>query len=49
MSNTAAVKALDRSLQDLTGNSSYMDDTTVLFSGDFRQTLPVIAKRNSSG
>lgn len=44
MSNRAAVEALDRTLQDLTGNSSYMGGITVLFSGDFRQTLPVIAK-----
>lgn len=46
MSNKAAIEAVDRTLQDITGKSSFMGGITVLFSGDFRQTLPVIAKGN---
>ncbi|CAH0392751.1 unnamed protein product [Bemisia tabaci] len=42
MSHKKCVEALDRSLQDIRNNNLPMGGITVLFSGDFRQTLPVI-------
>jgi len=44
MSNKKAVEAVDHTLYDLTGKDGVMGGITFLFSGDFRQTLPVIAK-----
>lgn len=44
MSNKAAVEALNRSLQDLRSNNLFMGGVTVVFSGDFRQTLPVVPR-----
>uniref|UniRef100_A0A8D8ZUH9 ATP-dependent DNA helicase n=1 Tax=Cacopsylla melanoneura TaxID=428564 RepID=A0A8D8ZUH9_9HEMI len=44
MSNKSAFEALDRTLQDLRGNSRLMGGMTVLLSGDFRQTLPVVPR-----
>uniref|UniRef100_A0A8D8YMS1 ATP-dependent DNA helicase n=2 Tax=Cacopsylla melanoneura TaxID=428564 RepID=A0A8D8YMS1_9HEMI len=44
MSNKAAIEAVDRTLRDITGNNTPMGGITVLFSGDFRQTLPVVQK-----
>ena len=39
------IEALDRTLQDITGqNGKLFGGITVLFGGDFRQTLPVIPK-----
>ncbi|XP_034044527.1 uncharacterized protein LOC117526576 [Thalassophryne amazonica] len=44
MSHKGAFEALDRTLQDLRRNTSLMGGVTVLLSGDFCQTLPVIPK-----
>ena len=44
MSNKGAVEALDRSLRDLRGCKKIMGGLTVLLSGDFRQTLPVVPR-----
>jgi len=44
MSNKKVVEAVDCTLRDLTGKDVAMGGITFLFSGDFRQTLPVIAK-----
>ena len=44
MSHRKHVEALDRTLQDLKGNSKLMGGTTVVMAGDFRQTLPVITR-----
>jgi len=44
MSNKSALMAPDRTLVDITGNSSYIGGINVLFPGDFRQTFLVIAK-----
>ncbi|CAF1621204.1 unnamed protein product, partial [Didymodactylos carnosus] len=44
MSHRQALKALDRTLQDLRGNGKHMGGVVVLLAGDFRQTLPVIPK-----
>uniref|UniRef100_UPI00358E6312 ATP-dependent DNA helicase PIF1-like n=2 Tax=Myxine glutinosa TaxID=7769 RepID=UPI00358E6312 len=44
MSHRLAFEALDRTLQDLRGNAKIMGGVTLLLSGDFRQTLPVIPK-----
>lgn len=42
MMNKAAIECVDRSLRDLRGVDSPFGGITVLFSGDFRQILPVI-------
>ncbi|CAM9949799.1 unnamed protein product, partial [Phaeothamnion confervicola] len=42
MSHRFSVEALDRTLQDLTGNDTPFGGKTVLFSGDWRQTAPVV-------
>ena len=42
MQHKYAVEAVDRTIQDLLGNNSPFGGITVLFGGDFRQTLPVI-------
>ncbi|XP_039602247.1 uncharacterized protein LOC120524463 [Polypterus senegalus] len=44
MSHKAAIEALNRTLQDIRNNENVMGGVTVLFSGDFRQTLPVIPR-----
>ncbi len=44
MSHKGAFEALDRTLQDLRHNTRLMGGATVLLSGDFRQTLPIIPK-----
>ena len=44
MSNKKAYEAVDRTLQDIRGNSSIMGGVTVVLSGHFRQTLPVVPK-----
>uniref|UniRef100_UPI00358F85D7 ATP-dependent DNA helicase pif1-like n=1 Tax=Myxine glutinosa TaxID=7769 RepID=UPI00358F85D7 len=44
MSHRLAFEALVRTLQDLRGNTKIMGGVTLLLSGDFRQTLPVIPK-----
>ena len=40
------VEAVDRSLQDLLGNSAPFGGKTFVFCGDFRQTLPVVVAGN---
>ena len=42
MQHKYAVDAVNRTIQDLLGNDSLFGGITVLFGGDFRQTLPVI-------
>ena len=42
MQHKYAVNAVNRTIQDLLGNNSPFVGITVLFGGDFRQTLPVI-------
>ena len=42
MQHKYAVEAVNRSIQDVLGNNSTFGGITVLFGGDFRQTLPVI-------
>ena len=44
MAHKKAFEALDKTLQDIRRNSNVMGGITVLFSGDFRQTLPVISR-----
>lgn len=44
MSNRCHIEAVDRMLRDVRSSSKLMGGVTVVFSGDFRQTLPVIAK-----
>ena len=44
MANRHALEALNNTLQDLRGNGKHMGGVVVLLAGDFRQTLPVVAK-----
>lgn len=44
MANKKAVEAVNRTLQDIRRNQDSMGGVTVLFSGDFRQTLPVVTR-----
>ena len=44
MQHRHVVEALDRSLQDIMGKQQPFGGITILFGGDFRQTLPVIPK-----
>lgn len=44
MANRKAIEAVDRTLQDIRRNEHLMGGITVLFSGDFRQTLPVVTQ-----
>ena len=44
MQHKFAPEALDRTLQDLLGKDSPFGGITVLFGGDFHQTLPIIPK-----
>ncbi|XP_014779897.1 uncharacterized protein LOC106867162 [Octopus bimaculoides] len=44
MANKGALEALDRSLKDIRDSTASMGGVTLLLSGDFRQTLPVIHK-----
>ncbi|KAJ8727639.1 hypothetical protein PYW07_001758 [Mythimna separata] len=44
MSHRAHVEAVNRTLKDLRNSSTVMGGVTFVFAGDFRQTLPVIAK-----
>lgn len=46
MSHKYAFEALDRSLRDIRSNDSLMGGVTMLLTGDFRQTLPVIPRSN---
>ena len=40
----ASVEALDRAMRGLSNNNCPMGGCTILFSGDFRQILPVIIR-----
>lgn len=44
MSNKKAVEAVDRTLRDIRRDERPMGNVTLLLSGDFRQTLPVISR-----
>ncbi|GFY23470.1 ATP-dependent DNA helicase [Trichonephila clavipes] len=44
MSHRNAFHALDKTLQDLRGSSAIMGGATVVLSGDFRQTLPIVTR-----
>lgn len=44
MAHRGALEALDRALKDIRSCQEYMGGITLLLSGDFRQTLPVIPK-----
>eukprot|EP00106_Octopus_bimaculoides_P012083 XP_014779525.1 PREDICTED: ATP-dependent DNA helicase RRM3-like [Octopus bimaculoides] len=44
MANKGALEALDRPLKDIRDSTASMGGVTLLLSGDFRQTLPVIPK-----
>ncbi|XP_045511060.1 uncharacterized protein LOC123705982 [Colias croceus] len=44
MANRKAVEAVDRTLRDIKRNDLPMGGITMLFCGDFRQTLPVIPR-----
>ncbi|XP_036343268.1 ATP-dependent DNA helicase PIF1-like [Rhagoletis pomonella] len=44
MAHKSGVDALDKTLQDLRNKFSPMGGCTVLFSGDFRQILPVVSR-----
>ena len=44
MAHKKAMEALDQTLRDIRGNDRLMGSVTVLLSGDFRQTLPIIPK-----
>ena len=42
MQHKYAIEAVDQTIQDLLSNNNPFGGITVLFGGDFRQTLPVI-------
>ena len=42
MTHRAVYEAIDRTLQDIRGNSSPFGGISVMFCGDFRQILPVV-------
>lgn len=44
MVNRQAIKALDRTLQDVTGYNELFGGKIVVFGGDFRQVLPVVRR-----
>jgi len=44
MSPKAGFEALDRTLRDIRGDDRVMGGVTVVLSGDFRQTLPVVPR-----
>jgi hypothetical protein len=44
MQHKYCIEAVDRTLQDIRDNNSPFGGLTVVFGGDFRQTLPVITK-----
>uniref|UniRef100_A0A0L8G9B6 ATP-dependent DNA helicase n=1 Tax=Octopus bimaculoides TaxID=37653 RepID=A0A0L8G9B6_OCTBM len=46
MAHRGALEALHRSLRDIKDSTVPMGGITLLLSGDFRQTLPVIPKEN---
>lgn len=44
MAHKAAIEALNRTLQDIRCNNGTMGGITLVLSGDFRQTLPIVPK-----
>jgi ATP-dependent DNA helicase PIF1 len=48
MAHRKALEALDVTLKDLRGNNNLMRGALLLLCGDFRQTLPVITRVNTS-
>ena len=44
MSHKASVEGLYRAMRDLSNSNCPMGGFTILFSGDFRQILPVITR-----
>lgn len=44
MAHRKAVEAVDRTLRDIRQNDQLMGGVTMLFCGDFRQTLPVVPR-----
>ena len=44
MAHKGGIEALNRTLQDIRGCNRVMGGVTVLLSGDFRQTLPVVPR-----
>ncbi|GFW34953.1 ATP-dependent DNA helicase [Trichonephila clavipes] len=44
MAHKKGIEALNRTLQDIRGCNQIMGGLTVLLSGDFRQTLPVVLR-----
>ena len=44
MSHKASAEALDRAMRDLCKSNCQMGGCTILFSGDFRQILPVMTR-----
>ncbi|XP_029648380.1 uncharacterized protein LOC115222332 [Octopus sinensis] len=48
MSHRGAMEALGNTLQDIGGNNKFMGRFTLLLSGEFRQTLPVILRQTRS-
>lgn len=44
MSHKKAMEAVDSTLQDLKDNTQIMGGVTLVFAGDFRQTLPIVPR-----
>ncbi|KAL0882000.1 hypothetical protein ABMA27_001749 [Loxostege sticticalis] len=44
MAHKKAIESVNRMLQDIRRNNSHMGGVTILFCGDFRQTLPVVTR-----
>lgn len=48
MAHKKSLEALNRTLKDLRGNQELFGGVTILLSGDFRQTLPVIPRSTAA-
>ncbi|GFX68471.1 ATP-dependent DNA helicase [Trichonephila clavipes] len=44
MANKISIEAVNRTMQDIRGNTILFSGATFLFAGDFRQILPVVTK-----
>ncbi|GFV98003.1 ATP-dependent DNA helicase [Trichonephila clavipes] len=44
MANKISIEAVNRTMQDIRGNTLLFGGATFLFAGDFRQILPVVTK-----
>ena len=49
MASVNVCETVDRTLRDLMGVDDWFGGKTVVFSGDFRQILPVLEKATKSG